>query len=109
MQGTCHIVFWKLVDCLDKEDTDVVSLGADEACNEVGIFLGAFRKVGLVEGTVEGHPGIGTLRAQRMPEGMMERGTVRGVICGIGAHETAELLCGGLFSFGEFQINHVLS
>ena len=111
MQGTCHIVFWKLVDCLDKEDTDVVSLGADETCNEVGIFLGAFREVGLVEGTVEGHPGVGILHAQRMSEGMMERGTVGGVALGIALDKVAELLRRRQFSWRicGIQINHVLS
>ena len=109
VQGTSPIPFWELIDRVGEEDACVVFLRADEACDEVGIFSHTLGKISLVEGTVERHPGIGTLRAQRMPEGMMESSAVGGVVCGIASDETAELLCRGLFAFDGFQIIHVLS
>lgn len=101
-------VIWKPIDCLGEKDTLPFFLRADKTCDKVSIFFCALGEIHLIEGTVEGHPSIGALSTQWMPESVMECCTVRFITERVVLDESAELLRVGFFS-DWFQINHVLS
>lgn len=116
VHGAFVIGIGKIADEIRNRHTKTILGGkllrTDETCDEVGIFFSPLRELYLVEGTVECHPGIRALCAERMPERMAECSAIRSITECIALDDMAETqgfcqLC--ILFRSVFQINHVLS